>query len=418
MTQLSSQLEKNDSNTADFWSNFHFFPLQFDEFHFNYGYIYFIGYGFVMLILSVLGDIRHGLLDAKDDFFYFSRAFNKSMTAGLLTNWDFLFWAVGLTLILLFFNRWRKSIPIIFPALLCERRIRSVGQDCDLDQQYQSFLEEYQQALKSNKRYFFSVASISVTLILLLIWWMKWGIPAIQSTADPLLSMLTVINNLFLETLALLLIVYLFVVGAWTMFISGRYIKKLTTSFDLTIQPSHPDNCGGLKLLGDFSLATALPILILAVLLGLYGIVNVFQRILFWTVIANVGLIVFVTPLAIIAFFLPVWDIHLKMLNKKREFEDEYADRIAKLEEKIYTSLNKGELDAAKSAKEEIEILQAVHPNKISYPTWPFNAKVLLIFLTPQIVPLLSLIVGLNVNGPVAEALKSFLSIFSSHPNP
>src|SRR5258708_34601043 len=141
MTQLSSQLEKNDSNTADFWSNFHFFPLQFDEFHFNYGYIYFIGYGFVMLILSVLGDIRHGLLDAKDDFFYFSRAFNKSMTAGLLTNWDFLFCAVGLTLILLFFNRWRKSIPIIFPALLWERRIRSVGQDCDLDQQYQSFLE-------------------------------------------------------------------------------------------------------------------------------------------------------------------------------------------------------------------------------------------------------------------------------------
>ena len=192
------------------------------------------------------------------------------------------------------------------------------------------------------------------------------------------------------------------------MCITGLYIRNLTIKFDLTIQPSHPDNCGGLRVLGDFCLAMALPVLMGAVLLGLYGIGNIFHVIPFWTVVVNVGLIVFVLPLAAIAFFVPLWDIHLKMLNKRRVYEDEFAERAEKLEGKLNSSIDKGEVDNARIAKEEIEIIQVLHPRKIGYPVWPFDRSILLAFLAPQILTILSLVAQL---GPVVDVLQHIFQL-------
>jgi len=51
------------------------------------------------------------------------------------------------------------------------------------------------------------------------------------------------------------------------MYISGRYVRKLLRAFQLSIQPFHPDQCGGLKLLGNFCFGLGSPLLIAS---GLY----------------------------------------------------------------------------------------------------------------------------------------------------
>jgi hypothetical protein len=184
------------------------------------------------------------------------------------------------------------------------------------------------------------------------------------------------------------------------MAVSGSHIKNLTTKFQLTIQPSHPDKCGGLKVLGSFCLGMALPILIGATFLGVYSIggaiyPDLTRKLNIIPVAASVALLVFVLPLATIAFFLPLWNIHCEMVRKKEEYEGEHADRIEKLEKRILAALDKGQLEEAKTARDEINIVRLLHPERIGYPSWPFDRRILLTFLTSQALPLLSLVVSL-----------------------
>ncbi len=179
------------------------------------------------------------------------------------------------------------------------------------------------------------------------------------------------------------------------MGVTGWYIKNLTEKFDLGILPSHPDHCGGLKSLGDFCLSMALPILIGTVFLGIWGIASIREGINVYNVLPDIYLFLFALPLAAIAFFVPLWNIHQKMVVRRDACYDNFADRVAKLEGKIQSSLDKGLLDEARVAREEMEIAQVLHPDKIGYPTWPFDRRILLTFLAPQIVTIASLAVQL-----------------------
>ena len=92
------------------------------------------------------------------------------------------------------------------------------------------------------------------------------------------------------------------------------------------------------------------------------------------------------------------------MIEWREEYQDNFAERNALLEQRIQSSLDKQDVADAKAAKEEMEILQILHPDKITYPVWPFDRTILFKFLTPQIIPLLSLLSGLI--GPFLDALR------------
>ena len=195
---------------------------------------------------------------------------------------------------------------------------------------------------------------------------------------------------------------YVFVAGSWVLAVTGKYLKDLTLQFKFHIQPSHPDHCGGLRTLGNFSLGMALPLLILSLLLGLYTLVG-FTPLgvhLLEPIFATI-LLPFVLLLAAIAFFVPLWNVHRKMVDRRKEYDDNFADWAAKLEQTIRSSIENQEpidtqaLEKAKTAKEEMEILQVLHPDKVNYPVWPFDRQILIAFLTPQIPAILSLLTDL-----------------------
>ncbi len=48
----------------------------------------------------------------------------------------------------------------------------------------------------------------------------------------------------------------------WTMYVSGWYVRELVLAIELSIQPFHTDQCGGLKVLGNFCFGLVSPILI------------------------------------------------------------------------------------------------------------------------------------------------------------
>ena len=381
-TTISEQNARKDIITTtlvDFQDSFRLFPLRFDKFCINHGYLLIAGSTLIFSALYTIYDVRFAQLCP--DCYHFYNLKSE------FTIWGIITLEITLVLLLLASNGWRRNILPTFQALLYKRRIYSHGQNTDIAQEYQYFLNAYQNALLSNKRYILIAISFITTLVFFLL---AWGHP---SRPDALLS----IDSWFIAIINLLnflFLAYFFGVAAWIMGVTGWYIKNLTVKFDLSILPSHPDHCGGLKSLGDFCLSTALPILIGAVFLGIWGIGNnirVGNTPL--VILADVFLFLFALPLAAVAFFVPLWNIHRKMVARRDVYYDNFADRVAKLEGKIQSALDNGALDEARAAREEMEIAQVLHPDKLGYPTWPFDRRILLAFLAPQIVSIATLVV-------------------------
>ena len=94
------------------------------------------------------------------------------------------------------------------------------------------------------------------------------------------------------------------------------------------------------------------------------------------------------------------------MVVKREEEENEFTDRMEKLEKQLRSSLDKGALEEAKSIKEEIEIAELLKPDDKSYPLWPFNIRRLITFWIAVILPFISFV------SLLVETLKSGLSLF------
>jgi hypothetical protein len=201
-----------------------------------------------------------------------------------------------------------------------------------------------------------------------------------------------------------------FVAGnAWLFLVTARFIGVLTEKFKIKIRPNHPDKCGGLKPLGNLCFGIALPILIGIIFLGVYASGIVVNKGLPIVAAANIGLFCFALPIAYFAFFSPMWKIHLEMQEKKSKYEEDYYAQLAQLELALKSTINEVNAETTKIAKEKIEAYRTFDPEKMNYPTWPFDKRILLKFLTPQIVPILSL--AIQFNEPVQTALENALSL-------
>ena len=411
-TRMSPPVEKTAA-TIDFWQPFDTFPfpLQFDKYVFTHWYLFTIGLEGVLLILAVSSDLIDGFaIPAHDGLYYFLHEFHNSETYRVLTDWVYLSGVVAISLIALAFNSWRSSIPKTLKELLSHGRISSLHENGDVKREYSSFLDRYQKTLLSRKRYILLGAMFIICLALT--WdnfpyaydlFRHYSLLIPHSPLFGISGIAQTMTYIVVGTiLAIFLEGYFFVAGTWVLAVTGRYLKDLTLQFKFNIQPSHPDHCGGLSTLGNFCFGMALPILILSFLLGLYTLIG-FTPLgmhLLEPIFATI-LLPFVLVLAAIAFFVPLWDIHRTMVDKRKEYNDDFADRTAKLEQIIRSSIEGQEpidtqaLEKAKTAKEEMELLQVLHPDKINYPVWPFDRHILVAFLIPQIPAILSLLTDL-----------------------
>ncbi len=392
MNQLSAQGKSSVAAPVDFWQDFRLFPLRFDKYVFQYWYIFPAIFVVVVLALDLMIDLHLNQ--------------NFGLFKGELTNWLLITFVVMITLAVVFLMRWWSGIPALFQMLLNKGLICSRSPNKSVNQDYQRFLEKYQQSLLSRGRYLLIGFSMSSSLILSLI--QTWSsFSWLFYTSDPYLSLLGWLILICRVILFNLLLGYILGAGGWAMIITSVYIRRLIQEFDLNVQPSHPDQCGGLKSLGNFCLRMVSPILIVTTLLGIYSIGSIFfpiiieyQRVV--QIEANFSFIALVLPLAWVVFFYPIWKIHRTMVAKKNVYQDDAAvqiakveSRLTKLEEKIWSSLDQGKVEEAKTGKDELEILRALYPNTTEYPTWPFDFRTQLTFLATQIVSIIGLILPL-----------------------
>jgi hypothetical protein len=396
MSKQRLKVEQRTPIPADFWQKFRPFTQTFDEYCFEHWYLFTVGPYLVLIVLNIIRTFRaqNGTFLSLFDTIPFG-----------IAGWIVISTTIALSLVALAFNSCWRHLTKALQELFDEERITSIRTDSDLAKEYQDFLEEYLCALRRKRRYLLSLALMALTL--------RLSLPPVTESLFLLANsdLLRSIGLTFMNVLAPLIWAYFVGVGVWMLYVTGIYLQKLTEKFNLCIQPSHPDKCGGLRSLGDLCLRMALPILIAAIFFSIFGLGGVFDNRNAITIGANVTLFFIALPLAALAFWAPLWNVHREMVEQRRKYENEFAEQVTKLQEKIRIFLDKRELKNAKSARDELEIQEILHPDRIGYPSWPFDRNILLRFLTPQILPFISLLSTLR--DPVISAVRNALSIFT-----
>lgn len=399
--EAQSQEMRRSSSQDNFWSTFRLVPWRLEANGLKYWYVLLVGFCLVVLGLDALHDLHRGVY------------YKRSLLEYDVTNWVLLSEVAIIAATAWTFTLWLERIPTVLQFCLNRRRIISPQHNEDVSQKCKQFLEEYQRTLVSSKRMWVISLLTALALVFSLLVLIP-GLPLIVSSfpRDPFYSLLRGLSALLTVLLPLPLCAYFFGVGVWIVYSTGISLRRLTKAFELVVVPSHPDGCGGLKWLGNFCLSMALPLLVSLTFFGVWGIGGTLTQGVTPSTIAANSILFFGILLTILAFFVPLWDIHLHMVSKKEAYENEFVEQVAKLEQTMRCALLvEKNIQKAKEAKEELDMTQVIYANTRNYPVWPFDRGILLKFLTPQIVPILSLVVG--ISPPAAEALKSILSIIS-----
>jgi hypothetical protein len=303
-------------------------------------------------------------------------------------DWIFISAPIMLSIIAILFNYWQKSLPRIFQDLIRQNRL--------ITKDGNEFLPTL---IKLRDNYKTDLASKWRFIIPVLLALPVLGF-AIQSGFLQKVSFRDVEGTLISASILVRWLLgplwwaYFASMAIWPILLTARLIRRLPRTFDLQIQPSHPDQCGGLKPLGDLCIGIGLPVLLGTFLLGFYGIGGLLFPNTFRSVIvtyANVALVFLAFPL-IVTFVWPLWDIHVYMAEKKKHYENEFANQATALETKIKQSLESGNLADAKDAKDRWEVLQMLHPDKLHYPVWPVDRNTIIQILSSQIPPGITLV--------------------------
>ncbi len=372
-------------------------PSRFDRFLFKYIYVYLIGLFFpaeVLSIISLLG-------------------YNTQIEVVLLRGVGFgVPPMVAIILAIWRFNVWRVQTPKTLRDLWENKRIAVPNGDADTS--YLRFLAHYRDALASPKRYFLSGFLMIVTSISFV-----YNIVPILSIERP-----NILDTI--QVVEVLLYVSLFLGGfycigilIWAMSISGRYVRKLVRAFQLSIQPFHPDQCGGLKLLGNFCFGLGSPLLIASgIFIGyiifalleyspIYGsgylVLNVYVPLLF--------VLLFFFPGIVLVFILPLRAIHTKMVSEDKTNEHSYFTRTEALREEIQALLDTHQVEAAKAVQEEKALVETLYAPS---PTWPFHVRSKISKTVLEVSG--SLLIGLITAAIVQYFLPVILTLFIHTP--
>lgn len=198
----------------------------------------------------------------------------------------------------------------------------------------------------------------------------------------------------FSITIDTLVIVYAGTILVLNLIDNIRILHRLLKSKKLNVNPLHPDRCGGLQSLSNYSIKTAYLIAILGVWIGTIGVQYITQGNgkYYWYVGFVVFLYIFLSGAC---FFGPLLTVHRGMEKAKKELLHKIARQFEADYEMICNNLGE-EAEVLKKRTEKIRELKTFYTLTDEFPVWPFDVQIfrryLLTVPTPLIVPLIGIL--------------------------
>ena len=307
-----------------------------------------------------------------------------------------LLFAIALVLVVLAFRKWLSLIPRVMTAFLAKDLIASKPGD-NTAPAFLGYLEKYQQMLHSQKRFLLIIPFLLLTGLILF----KMATDTSDATHSIAYYVIqsrdifAILTTFCFYVLSGFVWAYFAGVAAWILSVTGWFLWRLPNEFEIRVQPNHPDECGGLRFIGNFCFRMVVPILLGAIFLGVVSLAEgILDASAGLRLGSNLALLIVGLPLTYITFFTPMWGIHTEMQKRKAEFEEDLASHLLKLDSRAKSLLKQENFEEAKKTLEELNSIKTSSSGK--FPVWPFDLAILARFLTPQLVPVLSFTFGIK----------------------
>jgi hypothetical protein len=354
-TESTRQREETKEQLDGVLQQFDVLPSRFDRLLFQYIYVYMFGLLFLAQLLNIISLL--GRNSPVEEVLVQGVGFGVPPTvATILALWRF--------------NVWRSRAPHTLCDLWEHKRIALP--DGDADSSYLCWLERSRDALASPKRYFLSGFAM-IFICIPFVYQLVQALPSEPTTIQ-------VVGG-FLYMFLFLGGFYCIGIVTWAISLSGWYLRNLMRAFQLSIRPFHPDQCGGLKLLGNFCFGLASPLLLAS---GLFIGYSLFALVQYSPAINGSDYLVlnvyypllivllFAFPTIVLGFMLPLRDIHTQMVREAKTNENRYFTHTEAMREEIQALLAVKQVKAAKAVQEEKTLVEALYA---PYPTWPFHVR-------------------------------------------
>jgi hypothetical protein len=276
---------------------------------------------------------------------------------------------------------WSSCIPEAFRVLLANAE-SSVSADAQ-----GAFLGRYSAMLHSNGRYLLIALYILASGVFLVSvdWMLADRLPAVISARTLVLWMAYV---LWFPGFVLL-VAYFTGACAWAMIVTAIYTNRCAELHGVRVCGNHRDGCGGLEPLSQFCLASALPLIasgLFSAIVGSHLVDLGFRDPVLEAQVRLVARITFIwnAVISVFIFILPVWKVHLRMVEKRRAHQDKIAARIERLSARMERCLDGDDLPGATTAKEWLSVLNATYSGQ-DWPAWPISRDIRLKFVGGQV---------------------------------
>ena len=313
-------------------------------------------------------------------------------------------------------------IPRTFQEMTKRNIIKGLSKNEEVAQKLISFLNEYEGKLNNHMPLILGGVFEAVILITNQ---RALHFPIIFLPKGYPLSALVV--NFITLILPMTVAGYAMSVAIWKCFVTGYYVHRFSSVFDISVQPTHPDKAGGLKPIGDLIFSLALMLIVASLALSFVIIARPINEFIYkylinvsslnyqvlapaylystiWFARVSLGIVLI---LSLFSFFLPIISTHRRMRTGKVNILSsltEIGNKISQLEKQTQkVNMDYKQRDEAFA---EIASLSKVYEIIYKTPVWPFDRDILIKFFTPQVISLLSL---LGVIQPIIDVISSWV---------
>ena len=186
---------------------------------------------------------------------------------------------------------------------------------------------------------------------------------------------------------------YLASMTALSLLFNAVALNRLMKDKELRLMPLHPDHCGGLRPLSEYSLKTAYLVAIAGLGIGIleYRLIvqGLFQE--YWYLHLLIPLYIIA---ASISFFAPLGSTHVAMQEAKNKLLSDISEQF-QTDYGVARKEIAGKAEELKDEIEKIQQLQTLYDLTAKFPVWPFDADTIKRFMISSATPLLPVLVGL-----------------------
>jgi hypothetical protein len=195
----------------------------------------------------------------------------------------------------------------------------------------------------------------------------------------------------------------------WRLIVLAYGFHRLGDLFDINVQSQHPDQCGGMKPVGNLCLLAAAVIAVPAIYVGLWIVLSQSPTSYYHGWVGFYSALWALFAIGALMFLVPVYGIHRSMVRRRAQLQgplDQFSVRVNELVHTLLVSAEGASPEQLEELSKQVSQLQLVYGATGRIPVWPVDRGILQKFGAAQLIPVLTVT---NLAPSAAQRIQEWL---------